>query len=291
MPDIQTLVTTVPWTSDALSHMGAGVAVSFIDYALNKSINKKEDRIERKKECLESIATILDANGTTAEVEGQVQKIKPDSVAYAMNVNDVRDYLISTGYLKKESMPVTQKISGFWSELKTKGFIDSTGPKGKMLVTLGGEVLDNLVGGSFYANVMHQSPLGAWCRNVYQIPAFFIGLYVGKVLRSGLDVVAKPSEERKLDKAIKNAMYKTNVVDTVLNYQPTANVAKELESKGVSQYGSMLTGAGKKLYGKVTKGIGDAASAVVNFKGNQDAKYKGEKDKKIADFYKSIGKD
>jgi hypothetical protein len=250
---------------DGLVHGVAGVTLSVIDYTTSRFTNPKEDRIARKKQHIESIEALLDAeNGE----EGSAAK---DSAEYAVHVQHVREYLHETGVIKAAPASFIDRmkhgLSSFWKHEKINNL--STGQK--VSVAVGAEVVgDTMVGLGWYTSI--GGPMAAFARNIYQIPAFFAGLVMGKYVCGAVDWFVTSSDERDLDKTRRALVKETAVVDVVLNYEAPEQVVQELERRGISLYTTQLTRAGAGLYkklahvaGTVVDGVRTAADSVVNY--------------------------
>ncbi|KYK25536.1 hypothetical protein AYK26_05885 [Euryarchaeota archaeon SM23-78] len=302
---------------DGLLHFGAGVALSWADYATCRAINRKTDRVEQKKECLESIELLLDSNAAQAqpaevvEIEGkpvgneekQEKKtleenvsentgrpsMNKDSMQYALNVEQVKDYFIREGFVKKD-LPFFQKAKNFFRNLVYEERLNNLSTRAKLIFAAGTEFLyDSLIGIKYYTQIRQQSPLASIANNIYQIPAFFAGLVFGNWTKKGFDYF-RSREEKKLDKTIKKLVTSTDIVDLVLTYQPPEEIKPALEKHGFKDYASKLTTSGKRLYEKMGKNVKELTYNITHIRERREQK-EAERKKALQDRFDNITKD
>jgi len=280
--------------AEILEHFGAGVAVAGADYATYLVTNKRSKRIDDKKEVLKSIDFILKANPKPAEAiveEKPEEKVKgtataekslednvkeatvlpkaeadlTDSSQYAINIEVVKSYFTKTGTIKQD-LSLFKKVKNFFHDLIYTERINNLSNVGKLGFALGAEILyDTAFGFAHYTQVKGQTPIGSWANNIYQVPAFCGGLIAGNALKKGFNYMVVTGEERKLEKGIAQFVRESEIVDLVLQYEPSEHVNQVLEDQGIESHSSKLTRAGEKMYKKLGKKIGDAAYKVTHY--------------------------
>ena len=239
---------------DATGHFFGGVGLAVADYMSSRALNPKSKRVEEKKECMESIELLLDA-----ETNGDMPK---DSKQYVLNIQNVRDYLVGSGMAKME-LPWTERTSNFFRSLFVDEKINNLTWRQKLAVAVGAELIyDSLIGFRYYTDVLQESPIAALARNLYQIPVMFAGLVVGKGVTNVVDWFLTSSEERQMDKTIKQLLKETPILDVITNYTPSEQVQQELKGSGVKDKVYELTGAGKDYARKAAAAVG----SVLNYR-------------------------
>jgi len=108
-----------------------------------------------------------------------------------------------------------------------------------------------LLGSAYYSQVAQKSPIAAFGDNLWQIPSFFAGLYVGKFGTGIWRRASTSKEEREYDKGLKEFIQDTPLVDIVINYKPTEQVQEELDKQGIRLYATQFTRRGKRTYKKL----------------------------------------
>ena len=84
--------------------------------------------------------------------------------------------------------------------------------------------------------------------NIYQIPSFWVGLWLGNGLKKFINLLITSSAEKKLDKAIQELLQRTNIVEIVVNYEPPEQIRSNLLEQGVPIYASQLTRVGQGAF-------------------------------------------
>ncbi|MFH0924996.1 MAG: hypothetical protein V1872_05080 [bacterium] len=250
--------------SDVAAHLGAGLFVAAVDYFTSTRTRSKNERIEERKRCLGSIDYILDLNTMSLNSEQNGVRrltIEGDSVEYAQHIETARDYLLRSGKLKIE-LPLFEKIKYFLKGLIHEEKINNLEWRQKAMFALVIEVFyDSFIGIGYYMHVLKMSPIGELSRNIWQIPAFYIGLEVGNFIKKPIDWLIKTKDERTLEKTIDKLAKETDIVRFILEYQPSEDIRKKLKERGVKFYTSSLTRAGIKAY-KHLKGLAGSALLV-----------------------------
>ncbi len=249
------------WVIDAVGHFGSGIAVSAGSNMLYRKANPLEDRVRGKKECCLSIEVILDsqpmknvtptvpvdgASTTAAPAADDNRGVPIESFQYAQNVMSVREYLASNGNLSSSDNPLRRAWTGVKSVF-TGDRINKMGPASTAVFAIGMETIDSITGIQFYAQQVGESPLGAVWRNSYQVPAFIAGLYVGRFATRALQWSSRSSEEKEFDRRIEQLLKQTDIVDIVMNYEPSESVRRQIQREGLKMVTGTLTGAGHKL--------------------------------------------
>ena len=283
-------------------HFGGGFAFSVMDYVKFTLGQNKDERTEQKKGIVRSMDTILtrfngeippavvvdDKNSNQTLPQG---KPLTQDYQFAENVAFVKQYLLEHGLLKKDvsnGRRVLYHIKNFFKEET----INSSSSKARWGWAAGVEVFyDSLLGFGHYSNIVGQSPVAAFSYNIWQIPAFWLGLTTGKYATKGFhNLFARTSEERAVDKAIQGSLRNTKILDIVANYEPSEQLKKELKEGGVAQYRTAFTNAGKSII-KVAGSVYSSTIGAISDRQQQ----KKIADKKIADerknkFYEMIKK-
>ena len=261
---------------DASAHFVAGVVFSGLDYVSYMAKNRRSLRLVQKKESLESIERILnaikipeektlpstidnDSAGETAKktvdqspearipVRSQPQPVRIDHNVMAHDVAVVKEYLRRHGYVKYD-VPLVLKVKDFFHSLMYDERLNTLSNRQKLLFAGGIEIIyDTGLGFSYYTNIVKESPVAAFARNLYQIPMFFSGLVVGSALRRPINWLLKSREETKLDKAIVKALYSTPIIEFTTQYEPPSDVQQQMESEGIGVYGTTLTSKGQGI--------------------------------------------
>lgn len=238
--------------TDALTHTFAGIGLSLLDFLTSTIMNPKKKRLEQKTRCVESIEALLDANmpppadnekPTDANQEAAaVQSVVPkNSLEYARHVTTVRDYLRASGIVKLQ-LPWFERLKDGLRNLLTHEKINILSTLPKLGVAAALEILyDVLI--DFSANAF-----AGLLATLYQIPALFAGLWLGNGLKAVIAVFVVSSDERKLDKTLKQLLKRTEVVEIVVNYTPPEAVQRELENQGLNIAMTQLTRFGKGAY-------------------------------------------
>lgn len=283
--------------TDVLAHAGSGVVLSLLDFVTSRVANPKSDRLERKKQCLISIDTLLDSEPSqlpqnaadssseqtqTEETSASAVEHHPipkDSLEYAEHVNAVRNYLTSSGLVKMQ-LPLFERLKQGVVSLIRDEKINGLTNLQKLGVAVGVEVLyDAIFGFHYYTNVLQRSPVAAILVNIYQIPAFWLGLWLGNGLKKFINLLISSSDEKKLDKTIQELLQHTNIVEIVVNYEPPEQVRSNLLEQGLSLYTSQLTRVGQGAFSHL-KHLADSAretaDGVLNYPQKQEERHEQE---------------
>ena len=279
------------FVSDALAHTGAGVALSLLDFISAKLANPKAARLERKQQCLAAIEVLLDtetppkteriSGGEEETPKKEVFTVAKDSVEYAEYVTQVRDYLRSSGLVKLQ-VPLFQRIKGGVRSLLLHEKINGLSKLQKLWVALGFEVLYAALAGFFSQNFV-----AAVASGLYRIPAFWLGLWLGGGLKSFINLIVTPKEEKKLDRTIEALLQETRIAEIIVQYQAPEQVQRSLSEKGLEIYGSQLTRAGQSAFSqikKIAESAKDAADDVLNYPQKQEEKHTQEQEERRKRF-------
>ncbi len=303
--------------TDALAHGGSGIALSLLDFVTSKVANPKAARLEQKRECLTSIEVLLDSESAQEEPtpnpsqegnrSGQDARaprestpdpslrqahdtaqegnyvVSKDSVEYAQHVTAIRDYLRSSGLVKLQ-LPFVRRIKNGARNLIFHEKINGLSNLQKLGVAIGVEVLyDSVFGFHYYTNVLKKSPVAAIVLNLYQIPAFWVGLWLGNGIKKFIDIMITPRDEKKLDKAIRQLINDTKIVEIIVNYTPPEVVQSNLAEKGIEMYTSQLTRAGQSAF-KHLKQLAETARETAGDMLSSSQKHEEEKEERRKRF-------
>ena len=246
--------------TDGFAHVGAGIALSLIDFFTYKVANPKDSRLQQKKQCLGAIEVLLDSEraqkpdeqpSSSSHDEHTVEEVhivSKDSIHYAEHVHVVRDYLRSSGIVKLK-LPFVERMKDGIKSLIFHEKINGLSNLQKLGVAVGVEVLyDTVFGFYYYTAVLKKSPVAAIAVNLYQIPAFWLGLWLGNGLKKFLDIMITPGDEKKLDKTIRQLLKQTDIVEIIMNYTPSDDVQHRLAEQGIEMYASQLTRLGQGAF-------------------------------------------
>ena len=277
--------------SDVLAHTGAGVALSLLDFISAKLANPKAARLERKQQCLAAIEVLLDTETPpkTERISGEEEEapkkevftVAKDSVEYAEYVRQVREYLRFSGLVKLQ-VPLLQRIKDGAKTLLLHEKINGLSKLQKLWVALGFEVLYAALAGFFSQNFV-----AAVASGLYKIPAFWLGIWLGGGLKSFINLIVTPKEEKKLDRTIEALLQETNIAEIVVQYQAPEQVQRSLSEKGLEIYGSQLTRAGQGAFSQIKKlaeSAKDAADDVLNYPRKQEEKHAQEQEERRKRF-------
>ncbi len=236
--------------TDAISHAGAGIALSFADYLSSQFTNPKASRLQRKQACLQSIETILDSEGNAAPSDAAVESraVPKDSVEYAEHVARVQSYLHSSGLVKLQ-VPLMQRIKDGIVGVVRDEKINNLSNMQKLGVAAVAEIAYEFVFGFYHATqVLKQSPAAAIAANLYQIPAFWAGLWLGNGLKKFFNLIITLQEEKQCDRMIKQLLDETKIVRTIIAYQPPEALQTGLAERGLSLSTAQLTRVGQGAF-------------------------------------------
>ncbi len=277
--------------NDALAHAGAGIALSLLDVVSAKMANPKAARLERKQRCLAAIEVLLDTDTPPrteriGDTEDEAPKedvftVAKDSVEYADYVKAVRDYLRSSGLVKLQ-VPLFQKIKDGVRNLLLHEKINGLAKLQKLWVALGFEVLY-----AGFSGFLTQNFVAAVAAGLYRIPAFWLGLWLGNGIKSFINLIVTPKEEKKLDRTIEALLQETNIVEIIVQYQPPETVQRSLSDKGLEIYGSQLTRVGQGAFSQIRKlaeSAKDTADDVLNYPQKQEEKHVQEQEERRKRF-------
>ncbi len=274
--------------TDALAHGGSGIVLSLLDFVTSKVANPKAARLEQKKKCLTSIEVLLDSESAQEEPTPNPSQegnyvVSKDSVEYAQHVTAIRDYLRSSGLVKLQ-LPFVRRIKNGARNLIFHEKINGLSNLQKLGVAIGVEVLyDSVFGFHYYTNVLKKSPVAAIVLNLYQIPAFWVGLWLGNGIKKFIDIMITPRDEKKLDKAIRQLINDTKIVEIIVNYTPPEVVQSSLAEKGIEMYTSQLTRAGQSAF-KHLKQLAETARETAGDMLSSSQKHEEEKEERRKRF-------
>ena len=262
--------------TDALAHAGAGVALSFADYLSSQLTNPKAARLQRKQACLQSIEAILDSEGDAASSDvAESRAVPKESVEYAEHVARVQSYLRSSGLVKLQA-PLMQRIKDGVLGVVRDEKINNLSNTQKLGVAAVAEITYEFVFGFYHATqVLKQSPAAAVAANLYQIPAFWVGLWLGNALKKFVNLIVTPSEEKQCDRLIRQLLDETKIVQIIVAYQPPEALKNGLAERGLSVSAAQLTRVGQGAFAHL-KQMADtakgAADDVLHFQEKQAEK-------------------
>lgn len=263
--------------TDALAHAGAGVALAFADYLSSQLTNPKAARLQRKQACLQSIEILLDSETDAAPTAATVERrvVPKESVEYAEHVARVQSYLRSSGLVKLQA-PLMQRIKDGVLGVVRDEKINNLSNTQKLGVTAVAEIAYEFVFGFYHATqVLKQSPAAAVAANLYQIPAFWVGLWIGSGLKKFVNLMFTPQEEKQCDRLIRQLLDETPIVQLIVAYQPPESLKSGLAERGLSVSAAQLTRVGQGAF-KQIKQIADtakgAADDVLHFQEKQAEK-------------------
>lgn len=281
--------------TDAMAHTASGIALSLLDFTTSKVANPKTVRLEHKKRCLVSIERLLDTENpqqqiVTEEDESssvELQILSKDSIEYAEHIAIVRNYLQSSGLVKLQ-LPFVQRMKNGVKNLIFYEKINNLSNLQKLGVAIGVEVLyDTLFGFYYYTSILKQSPVAAIAVNLYQIPAFWLGLWLGNGIKKFIDVIITPGEEKKVDRTIQQLLQETNIVKIIVSYQPPESIQRSLAEKGLEIYTSQLTRVGQgafQHFRQLAETAKDAADDVLKYPQKQTEKREKEREQRRKRF-------
>ena len=263
--------------TDALAHAGAGVALAFADYLSSQLTNPKAARLQRKQACLQSIEILLDSETDAAPTAATVERrvVPKESVEYAEHVARVQSYLRSSGLVKLQA-PLMQRIKDGVLGVVRDEKINNLSNMQKLGVAAVAEIAYEFAFGFYHATqVLKQSPAAAVAANLYQIPAFWIGLWLGSGLKKFVNLMFTPQEEKQCDRLIRQLLDETPIVQLIVAYQPPESLKSGLAERGLSVSAAQLTRVGQGAF-KHLKQIADtakgAADDVLHFQEKQAEK-------------------
>ncbi len=263
--------------TDALAHAGAGIALAFADYLSSQFANPKTARLQRKQACLQSIETILDSEGNAAPPEAAVESraVPKDSVEYAEHIARVQSYLRSSGLVKLH-VPLMQRIKDGALGLVRDEKINNLSNMQKLGVAAVAEIVYEIVFGFYHATqVLKHSPAAAIAANLYQIPAFWAGLWLGNGLKKFINLIITPQEEKQCDRVIRQLLDETKIVQVIVAYQPPEALQSGLAERGLNVSAAQLTRVGQGAFQhlkQMAETAKDAAGDVLHYQEKQAEK-------------------
>lgn len=256
--------------ADSIAHAGAGMVASLLDFLSTAVTNPKAKRCQYKQTCLQAIEMILDAE----QPQTASPEFAKDSIAYAEQVTAVRDYLRTSGVVKL-NIPLLQRLKEGVAHLVTHEKLNTLSNPQKFGVAVTAELIYDILF-DFRANAA-----AGVAASLYQIPAFFVGLWLGNLLKKFINLLLTSADERKLDHTIAQLLKETQIVNLVVNYTPSEQVQQALAERGIRPYLSQLTRAGKSAYQRLQQATATATSAadnVINFSEKREEKAQQERD-------------
>ncbi len=285
--------------TDAMAHAGSGIVLALVDFVSSRATNRKADRLERKKQCLIAIDALLDSeppqqSQTTPEQPINQEEpetpsppvverhsIPKDSLEYAEHIHVVRNYLTSSG-LAKLKLPLFERMKQWIVSLMRDEKINGLTNLQKLGVAAGVEVLyDTIFGFHYYTNVLKYSPFATIMVNIYQIPSFWVGLWLGNGLKKFINLLITSNDEKKLDKTIQELLQRTNIVEVVMNYEAPEQLRSSLLEQGISLSASQLTRVGQSAFAHLKHFAASAretADDVLNYPQKQEERREQERE-------------
>jgi hypothetical protein len=292
--------------TDGIAHAGVGVVLSLLDFFTYKLANPKARRMEQKKACLQAIEILLDtekpqatkaiaeppSDTPPANLEGepdsppteegspQSEKLQKDSTEYAEQIATVRDYLRTSGIVKLQ-LPVLARLKDSLRNLVFHEKINNLSNVQKLGVAFGVEVLYDILFD------FHLQAVAGIAASLYQIPAFFIWLWVGNGVKKVINFLIAPGDEKKIDTTIQQLLRDTPIVDIIVKYVPSEKVKSDLAERGIQVYMSQLTQAGKGAYKhlrQIAETAKSAAGDVIHFAQKQEEKEQQEREERQKRF-------
>ncbi len=283
--------------NDFAVHTGFGIAVSLADYS-KVAFSSQKGRIADKKEILETMSRVLDAQPKTANVEANgaslestvastnTNTMSTDSLQYAQNIAVLKDYFVHTKVFKEYNPGFFKNVKEYFTNFHKEERLNNASTKAKwanaFLFELGWDTataLSNYSAKSIAASVAgeHTYSIGAEVsKNIWEIPAFVTGLALGNyVFKPVVKLFVENGEERKLNRGINQTQKKTNIVDIVFNYVPPVNVTQNLNEteKKKFEVDINFTGYGKRIL----SALGKPKEYIQNSAANRKANYEAQK--------------
>jgi hypothetical protein len=206
--------------------------------------------------------------------------LRKDSMEYAEQVTIVRDYLRTSGIVKLQ-LPVFDRIKDGLRNLVFHEKINILSNVQKLGVAFGVEVLYDIL-----FDFQHRAVTGI-AASLYQIPAFFVGLWVGNGVKKVINLFLISGDERKIDKTIQQLIEETPIVDIIVKYVPSEKVKSDLAERGTEVYMTQLTRAGKGVYKRlqqIAETAKSTADEVIQFAQKQGEKEKQEQEQRRKRF-------
>lgn len=206
--------------------------------------------------------------------------LRKDSMEYAEQVTTVRDYLRTSGIVKLQ-LPVLDRMKDGLRNLIFHEKINTLSNVQKLGVAFGVEVLYDIL-----FDFQHRAVTGI-AASLYQIPAFFVGLWVGNGVKKVINLFLISGDERKIDKTIQQLMTETPIVDIIVKYVPSEQVKSDLAERGIEVYMTQLTRAGKGAYKhlqKIAETAKSTADDVIHFAQKHEEKEKQEQEERRKRF-------
>lgn len=288
--------------TDAIAHAGSGIVLALADFVSSRATNPKSSRLERKKQCLISIDALLDSEPAPGAAEPPAEPeqaetpsppaeerhpIPKDSLEYAQHIHRVRNYLTSSG-LAKLQLPLFERAKQWVVSLIRDEKINGLSNLQKLGVAAGVEVLyDTIFGFHYYTTVLQYSPFATIMVNLYQIPSFWAGLWLGNGLKKFINLLISSSDEKKLDKAIQELLQRTNIVDVVMQYEAPEQIRSSLLEQGISLSASQLTRVGQSAFAHLKHFAAtarDTAGDVLNYPQKQEERREQEREERKKRF-------
>lgn len=238
--------------ADAAAHAGAGIALSILDYVSAKLANPGTRRVEEKARRLTAMEKVMDAQGDDPSAETE-----RNSAAYAQNIAEAREGLRRSGMVKLHRSFGESVKDGFHALLFGEK-VNSLSVTGKLGLSAVIEILYDL----FWE--FSKREMGGIAATLYQIPAFFVGLWLGKLLTRAADAMLISEEEARLDETLEGLVQKTSLAEIVTAYVPSEAVKTEMAASGTKWSAAGLTRAGKKI----AEGLESAAADVKDAAGD-----------------------
>ena len=237
--------------ADAVAHAGAGVALAFFDYLSSKLTNPKAARIARKRKCLNSIDALLDSeepNPPDSPADVERRAVPKDSLEYAAHIADAQAFLRSSGLVRLQTS-LWQRVKDGARSVLVDEKINGLSATQKLFVAMGAEIVYEIAFGFYHVTqILKRSPASAVAANLYQIPAFWLGVWAGGGLKTLVNLLVTPYEEKQLDRMIRKLLEETNIVSIVVNYRAPETLKSHLTAQGLEMSAAQLTRMGQGAF-------------------------------------------
>lgn len=288
--------------TDSFAHAGVGVALALADFLTHKLTNPTAQRVTQKARCLQAMECLLDsaapqisaasAGQPPAETESGTESspqpvfapqkiiISQDSVEYAEQIAIVREYLRATGLVKFQ-LPAVERVKNGMKHLLLDEKLNNLSTPIKLGIAAGVEIVYDVI---FDFRVQGA---GGIATTLYQIPAFWAGLWLGNGVKKIINLFLISKDERRLEKTIQQLIHDTPIVDLVVRYEPPEQVQQELNSRGIQVYVSQLTRTGQGMYKRLqhlAESAKSTADGVIHFSQKQQEKEQQERDERKKRF-------
>lgn len=251
-----------------------GIVLALMDYYWSKRQRKIHKDQEQAKRCLESMEYVL-------------EHPNEHSSDYARALRDVKYYLASEGYLSSNSLWLKGVIESF-TKFSFRERLNNLGLLGLFVAACILEILYDVVFGYYYAtSIEGNSSLTVIFSNLIHIPALWVGLLVGRYIRSIVRWMFTDPEELNMHRTIKDLVLSTDILQLVTAEREDAKI----ESIGLDDLSMRLSSSGKKLMKKIQQGgqqlaqqAKQAVDAVSEYQEKREREIAEEKEKTKTQF-------